>query len=112
MGDSFSKVDLSHAYLQLQLEDSAKDYLVINTHKGLFKYTQMPFGITSAPAIFQRTVDNLLQGLKHVRIYIDETLDEVLTWLEKAGMLLKRDKCAFMSLPWASDEQGWVTTDC
>ena len=51
-GGVISKLDLSHAYLQLQLDDKARDYLVINTHKGLFEYTRMPFGITSAPAIF------------------------------------------------------------
>ena len=67
-GISFSKLDLSHAYLQLQLADSAKAYLVVNMHKGLFEYTRMPFGITSAPAIFQRTMDNLLQGLDHVTV--------------------------------------------
>ena len=31
-GVSFTKLDLSHAYLQLQLDESAKEYLVINTH--------------------------------------------------------------------------------
>jgi len=66
-GVSFSKLDLSHAYLQLQLDDEARDYLVINTHKGLFEYTRMPFGITSAPAIFQRTMDSLLQA--RLRVY-------------------------------------------
>ena len=106
-GVSFSKLDLSHAYLQLQLDDSAREYLVINTHKG---YTRMPFGITWAPAIFQRTMDNLLQGLDHVRVYIDDilvtgkteeehlqTLTEVLTRLQSAGMRLKREKCTFMA---------------
>lgn len=70
----------------------------------------MPFGITSAPAIFQRTMDNLLQGLDHVRVYIDDilvtgkteeehlqTLTEVLTRLQSAGMRLKREKCTFMA---------------
>ena len=49
-GISFSKLDLSHAYLQLQLADSAREYLVVNTHKGLFEYTRMPFGITYQPS--------------------------------------------------------------
>ena len=109
-GVSFTKLDLSHAYLQLQLDESARDYLVINTHKGLFEYTRMPFGITSAPGVFQRTMDNLLQGLQHVTVYIDdilitgtteeqhlETLNEVLTRLETAGMRLKKEKCVFMA---------------
>ena len=108
-GVSFTKLDLSHAYLQL-LDDAARDYHVINTHKGLFEYTRMPFGITSAPAIFQRTMDNLLQGLKHVSVYIDDILitgeteeehlqilNEVLTRLETAGVRLKKEKCVFMA---------------
>lgn len=109
-GTSFTMLDLSHAYLQLQLADSAREYLVINTHKGLFQYTRMPFGIKSAPAIFQRTMDNLLQGLDHVGVYIDDilitgkseeqhlaTLNEVLSRLEKAGVRLKQEKCVFMA---------------
>ena len=69
----------------------------------------MPFGITSAPAVFQRTMDNLLQGLKHVCVYIDDilitcetedehlrALNEVLDQLEKAGVRLRQDKCVFM----------------
>ena len=108
-GVSFTKLDLSHAYLQLQLDESAREYLVINTHKGLFEYTRMPFGVSSAPSLFQRTMDNLLQGLKNVVVYIDDilitgqteeehlrTLNEVLTRLENAGMRLKREKCIFM----------------
>lgn len=73
-GVSFSKLDLSHAYLQLQLVDSAKEYLVINMHKGFFEYSRMLFEITSAPAIFQRTMDNLFQGLDHIAVYIDDIL--------------------------------------
>lgn len=71
-GTSFTKLDLSHTYLQLQLDDKARDYLVINTHKRLYEYTRMPFRNTSAPAIFQRTIDKILQGLKHVVVYIND----------------------------------------
>ena len=48
----FSKLDLSQAYQQQPLEES-KQFVVINTHKGLFHYTKLPFGISSAPGIFQ-----------------------------------------------------------
>ena len=40
-GKSFSKLELSQAYLQIPLDDSSKDLLVINTLKGLFHYTRM-----------------------------------------------------------------------
>ena len=36
-----------------------------------FKYNRLPFGVTSAPAIFQRC---LVQGLKGVSVYIDDIL--------------------------------------
>ena len=37
--------------------------MVINTHKGLFRYNRPPFGVTAAPAIFQRTIEGVLQGI-------------------------------------------------
>ena len=56
-GKYFSKLDLSHAYQQLPLEESLKMYVVVNTHKGLFQFTRLPFGISSAPGIFQRVIE-------------------------------------------------------
>ena len=108
-GKRFSKLDLAHAYLQIALDDESKQYVVINTHKGLYRYNRLPFGIHSAPAIFQRTMENILRGIPHVSVYIDDilvtgttesehlqTLDKVLTQLHEAGVRLRRDKCAFM----------------
>ena len=51
-GKYFSKLDLSQAYLQLPLEDSSKEFVTINTHKGLFRYNRLPFGVASAPGNF------------------------------------------------------------
>ena len=39
------------------------EYVVINTHKGLYEYRRLPFGVASAPAIFQKVMDTILQGL-------------------------------------------------
>ena len=36
-GKCFTKLDLSQAYLQLQLDEDSKAYVTINTHKGLFR---------------------------------------------------------------------------
>ena len=53
-GKVFSKINLTKAYQQLPLDDASKEYVVINTHKGLFRYTRLPFGISSAPGISNR----------------------------------------------------------
>lgn len=59
-GEHFSKLDLSQAYQQLELDEESKKYTTINTNNGLFQYNRLPFGISSAPGIFQRTIENLL----------------------------------------------------
>ena len=73
-GKVFSKLDLSHAYLQLQLDESSQEYVTINTHCGLYRYTRLPFGVASAPAIFQCTMETLLKGLPMVVAYLDDIL--------------------------------------
>ena len=108
-GKSFTKLDLAHAYLQIPLAEDSKKYVVINTSKGLYRYNRLPFGIASAPSIFQRTMEGVLQGIPNVTVYIDDilvagpseqehlrTLDQVLTRLKAAGMRLKQSKCLFM----------------
>ena len=102
-------MDLASAYLQIPLDEQSKEYTTINTHKGLYCYNRLPFGVASAPSIFQRTMENILQGINHVCVYLDDilvtgateqehlqNLDEVLSRLEAAGMRWKYDKCAFL----------------
>ena len=84
--------------------------MTIITQNGLFQYTRLPFGVSSAPAIFQRTMDNLLQGIPQVCVYLDDILvtgksteehlknfDEVLSRLKNAGMRLKSLNVPFCS---------------
>ena len=108
-GKIFSKIDLSQAYQQLPLDEESKQYVVINTHKGLFRYTRLPFGISSAPGIFQRVIESVLQGIPRVVAYLDDilvsgatqdkhlsTLEAVFDRLEEAGLRVQEDKCQFM----------------
>ena len=53
-GKTFTKLDLTHAYQQIPLEESSKQYVAINTHKGLYQYNRLPFGVAAAPSIFQK----------------------------------------------------------
>jgi len=54
------------SYQQMPLELESQKLVTINTHQGLYHYTRLPFGVAPAPAIFQRTMDTILQGIPHV----------------------------------------------
>lgn len=107
-GQKFTKLDLKQAYQQMVLEDDAKELVTINTHQGLYRFTRLPYGIASAPALFQRTMDTILRGIPGVLCYIDDilitgksteehmaNLEEVLLRLRHQGIVLKATKCAF-----------------
>ena len=108
-GQKFSKLDLSQAYQQIRLDDDSRKFVTINTHLGLFQYTRVPFGIASAPALFQKTMDTLLQGVPNTLCYLDDilitgktdaehlqNLEEVLKRLQHHGLRVKPTKCRFM----------------
>ena len=59
-GQHFTKLDLSEAYLQIELEDESKKYLVINTHKITLQNS------FSTPAIFQQIIEQVLPKLPKV----------------------------------------------
>ena len=69
----------------------------------------MPFGVASASAIFQHTIESILQGIPFVVVRADDilvsgiddadhlaNLKNVLVRLEAAGLRAKRVKCSFM----------------
>lgn len=106
----FHQAYLTQAYLQLLLDEESKQYLTINTHKGLFRYNRLPFGVSSAPAIFQRAMDTLFQGFKGVCVYLDDilvsgqsidehftNLNNVMCKLQESGLKLNKSKCNFLA---------------
>lgn len=95
----------THTYNPTQLEENTRKYLTINTHQGLYGYTQLhnvPLGVVSAPAIFQKYIHTVLQRLDSVICYlygvlvIDQSETEHLENVQKHGIRVKRNKCAFM----------------
>ena len=51
-GKYFSTLDLSHAYLQILMDDASKPYLTVNTHRGLFTYNRLPLAFPHLPVYF------------------------------------------------------------
>ena len=107
-GKPFTRLDMKQAYQQMKVDKESQKYSTINTNKGLFTYTRMPFGISTAPGKWQRAMDSVLAGVPGVICYLDDILivgdsDEqheerlrmVLELLDQAGLRLKREKCEF-----------------
>ncbi|XP_060782844.1 uncharacterized protein K02A2.6 [Neoarius graeffei] len=107
-GQHFSKIDLAQAYLQMEMDAESKKYLTINTHKGLFQYNRLVFGIASTPAVWQRAIDQVLQGIPGTQCYSDDiivtgqddsshlaNLEAVLSRLAECGLRANKDKCEF-----------------
>lgn len=70
----FSIIDLSGAYLQLALDEKSQELTTVNTHCGLFSYCRLPFGVKTAPSIFQEVMEKILSGLVGVVSYFDDIL--------------------------------------
>ena len=109
-GKYFTKLDLSNAYHQIKLHEEAQKFMVISTHKGLFAYTRLQYGLNGAVGIFQRAMENVLNNIPYIAIYLDDilisapTLEEhfrilemVLKRLQEFGLKLKKEKCLFMA---------------
>ncbi|KAK6736007.1 hypothetical protein RB195_018965 [Necator americanus] len=73
-GRYFSQLDVAEAYLQLEVGDVSKQLLTINTHRGLYRFNRLPFGVKPAPGIFQQCMDALIAGLDGTVAYLDDLL--------------------------------------
>ena len=107
-GQLFTTLDLSNAYQQVVLEEESRKLTTINTTKGLFEYVRLPYGVSSAPGIYQRIMEQLLQNIPMTVVYLDDilvsgstpeehdrNLRTVLTRLLDKGLRLRKEKCVF-----------------
>lgn len=104
----YSTLDLNSGYWQVPVkpEDVAKTAFTPGPGLGAYEFLKMPFGLTGAPATFQRLMDKLLGDLPFVFIYLDdalihsscesehiEHLGVVFSRLQQAGLTLSGSKC-------------------
>lgn len=73
-GQKFSVIDFSDAYFQIEVDKESKKLLVINTHKGLLRYKRLAFGVSAAPMIYQKVMDQMLSNLPGVAWCLDDIM--------------------------------------
>ena len=103
-----SKFDFESGYHQLELDEKSRDITVFITDDGLYRYKRLNFGITSASEIFQKTIEQVLEGLPNCKNISDDIivwgrnreehdkcLHLVLQRLEESGLTVNIKKCSF-----------------
>ncbi|KAJ8359221.1 hypothetical protein SKAU_G00157460 [Synaphobranchus kaupii] len=70
----FSKLDLRNAYNLVCISEGDEWKTAFNTHHGHYEYRVMPFGLTSAPSVFQALVNDVLREMleKSAFVYLDD----------------------------------------
>ncbi len=95
----FSKLDASSGFWQLKLDHASSLLTTFNTPFGRFRYLRLPFGISSAPEVYHRTIHQLFEDIKGV----DTSMDDVIIWGENneqhdQRLRLVLDKCREVGL--------------
>ena len=104
----FTKLDATSGLWQLPLDDATAKLTTLMTPFGRYFFRRLPFGISLAPEVFQRTVENVLGDIEGVECYMDDILvhadgmeehdrrlDQALNRLAQTGLKLNREKCEF-----------------
>ena len=103
-----SSLDALSGFTQLELADEDIEKTAFRTHRGLFQFKRLPFGLRNGPSIFQRVMQSILAPYLWIfcLVYIDDIviysksydehithLDKVLEAIENSGITLSPTKC-------------------
>ena len=101
----FSKLDANSGFWQIPLSPSSRPLTTFLTPFGRYHFNKLPFGLSSAPELFQKRMSKLLEGMEGVVCLIDDVLifeeehdvrlRAVLDRMAKAGTTLNLEKCMF-----------------
>ena len=107
----YSAIDMRSGYFHLGLSDEAKPktaFVPGGPHGAKYEFNRCPFGLSQAPAYFQRLVHEVLKGITFAFGYLDdilifspdnkthlEHLEVVFQRLREADLKLKASKCNF-----------------
>lgn len=106
----FTTLDMASGFHQVPLAEDSIEKTAFVTPDGHYEYLRVPFGLSNAPAVFQRAICKAVGKLKDkdALVYLDDILipsksvaegldklDRVLASLTKAGFSLNINKCHF-----------------
>ena len=104
----FSKLDIKLAYHQIELDPSSREITTFMTHKGMYRYKRLMFGISCAPEMYNKILQQTLDGCDGVQSIFDDIvvhgktqaehdkhLEATLQRLCEKGLTLNIDKCQF-----------------
>ncbi|XP_025833925.1 uncharacterized protein K02A2.6-like [Agrilus planipennis] len=104
----FALLDCTKGFWQIKLSEKTQKILTFATPWGRYSFKRLPFGVSSAPEIFQEILTNLLSKFKNVRVSIDDifiharsseelgkTVGEVIEVMKNSGFKLNKSKCIF-----------------
>ena len=70
----FSVLDAKQGFLQISLDENSSFLTTFNTPIGRYRWLRLPFGIKCAPEIFQRIMDQMLEGIAGAIAIMDDIL--------------------------------------
>lgn len=101
----FTKLDCRKGFWQIKLSERTQKYLTFATPWGRYSCLKLPFGLRSAPEIFQQIMSQLLSDINKAEASMDDILiyaenvnelrriqETVIQRLADAGLTLNREK--------------------
>lgn len=88
-GNIWSSLDIKDAFFLLELDEESRSVTTFISHRGLYQFKRLPFGLVSAPEIFQRTMDGILADCEGTYWYLDDVGVEGSTLEEHDERLMK-----------------------
>lgn len=70
----FSSLDIKQAFHQILIKPNSRHITTFITNRGLYRYKRLMFGISCAPEIFQKAIEQILKGCNGYFVYIDDIL--------------------------------------
>ena len=70
----FSVLDANAGYCQLPLDEESSYLTTFSTPLGRYRWLRLPFGIKSAPELYQRVMDSMLEDIEGATAIMDDII--------------------------------------